>query len=187
MQHKSLEKSSRLPDTDFLKGKVMIVYSESKAVARILAVLGWWSEGESSTFSKVQARQLSEAYSGGESIKAWPSTGRSKLLIKHSFRGLVDPANTGVCPVYGGVRLKKKVIENAAWHWTSFLVQGRLCSHITKNDVKWSDNALTKPVIQAFPLSTEKYRRTINPDDSGPSYALDKVFLTRTIRCSAKL
>lgn len=111
----------------------------------------------------------------------------SKMLIKHSFSGLVDPANTGGC-VHVLRRSKRpdwrKVIENAGWACVSFLGQRRLCSHVTKNDVKWSDNALTKPVIQACPLWTEKYRCPINRDNS--SLCIRQSVFTKTILWSLK-
>ena len=44
-----------------------------------------------------------------------------------------------------------------------------------KNDVKWSENALSKPVIQPFPLWAE------NIDETVLYFALDKVFLQRRI------
>lgn len=97
-----------------------------------------------------------------------------KMLIKHSFRGLVDPANTGrvfAVSLRSAVPDWREVIENEGWDWTSFLGQRRLCSHVTKTDVKWSDNALTKPVIRACLLSTWK----ISTYNERRQHALGKV------------
>lgn len=78
------------------------------------------SEGELSTFSKVQTivRQLSEAQwrkkHRGVAINRKIITGHQrhaiitpKMLIKHSFRGLVDPACVHCIAAFGQAGLKK--------------------------------------------------------------------------------
>lgn len=97
----------------------------------------------------------------------------SKTLIKLSFGGLVGRVVRRYCCALRGW-IEGKVIENEGWDWTSFLGQRRLCSHVTKNDVKWSDNALTKPVMRARLLSTEK-RKKISTYNHQRQHALGRV------------
>lgn len=66
-----------LPDTVFLRGKVIVLYREAgkKAASGTLAVVE--RSRVLSTSSKVQTIVNCQRRSGGESIEAWPSTGRS--------------------------------------------------------------------------------------------------------------
>lgn len=139
-----------LPDTVFLKGKLMILYREARAATWILAVVEWWSEAESTT-SKVQTIVNCQRRSERESVEAWPSTGRSLQdisdmplwLLKCSLNIHLEVSLIGkqrACvqcvAALGGARLEGKVIENEGWDCTSFSVQRRLCSHITKKKKK---------------------------------------------------
>lgn len=78
MQHTFKNKDISIPETDFLKGKVMILYSEARAATGYLLSLG--SEVEASCLRSAKFKPLSDncqRRSGRESIEAWPSTGRS--------------------------------------------------------------------------------------------------------------
>lgn len=87
----------------------------------------------------------------------------SEMLIKHSFGGLVDRQTTGVCSVCCCARrVQTGRKSDRKWRLRLYFLLGAektLLSYYQKKkkkDVKWSDNALTKPVIQAWLLSTEK-------------------------------
>lgn len=181
-------RTTSLPDTVFLRGKVIILYRESKKSS------DWdtcsreavkWSR-MLSTGSKVQTIVNCQRRSGREkSTEAWPSTGRSlqdisdmplwlrKMLIKHSFRGLADRQNAGrvfhVALRSAGARLRGKWSKVTAR--ALYFLHGAEKTLLScyrrrkKNDVKWSDNALTKPVIRACLLWAEKYRRTTHGDN----------------------
>lgn len=93
----------------------------------------------------------------------------SKMLIKHSKAVLlIRQTGVGVFMYCGG---RRGQIEGK---WSKMQAEPVLSSWdredfalmLQKNDVKWSDNALTKPVIQARPLWTEKYRCPIIWDNS---------------------
>lgn len=75
----------------------------------------------------------------------------SKMLIKHSFRGLVD-RQTRACVLciaaLGGARLKERDRKWSERLYFPLGTEKNLLSYYKKNDVKWSDNALTKPVIR---------------------------------------
>lgn len=134
-----------------------------------------------STFSKVQTivRQLSEPWcKETASIEAWPSTGRSLQDISDMPLWLLQCSLN----IHLEVLLIRQTRCNAAGGGAGLKESDRKCSlrldfllgagktllsyYNKKNDVKWSDNALTKPVIQACPLWTEKYRCTINWDNT---------------------
>lgn len=69
----------------------------------------------------------------------------SKMLIKHSFRGLVDPAKQE-----HALYPHKEMAQNALQRFDFLLGPERTLLSDYKNAVKGSDNALTKPVTQAL-------------------------------------
>lgn len=66
-----------LPDTVFLRGKVIILDREAGAKNQRVEQLQSWSSEALSTSSKVQTIVNCQRRSEGKSIEAWPSTGKS--------------------------------------------------------------------------------------------------------------
>lgn len=146
--------------------------AETNSASGTVAVVKQWSvvyKQQSSNIVNCQRR------SGGKSIEAWPSTGRSLQDIsdmplwlwkkKRSLNINLEVWRIGkhgrvfhvMLRMHAGGRTAEAVIESDDWDRASFMLQRRLCSRVTeKKDVKWSDNASTKPVILACLLSTEK-------------------------------
>lgn len=148
-------RTTSLPDTVFLRGKDIILYREAKKAATgTLAVVKQWS-GAECCLQAAKFKPLSTVSGVVEEKKA-PRRGHQqedhyrtlatchydfgKMLIKHSFRGLADRQNAGrvfhVALRSAGARLRGKWSKVTARACTSFMVQRRLCSHVTEEEKK---------------------------------------------------
>lgn len=168
----------------FSGGKSWFSTAEPKRWLGRLQSLGGEVKASSLLYSRQKFKPLSDncqRRSGRESAEAWPSTGRSLQdisdmplwLLKRSLNIHLEVSlirqNTGVCSLYRSAR-RGRIAEkwskmSAEIVFPSWAREDFALILQKKNDVKWSDNALRKPVIPACPLSAEKYRCTISWDN----------------------